>query len=113
MDVFLEYENKMKEGNVYMNTLLKPHEVKKILKITKIEQYFETTKETKTALFYDLELTHTTSGLKTSSSGYSEIDVMVDCLKKLTEMLETKEFFDSIPFDNISTEVIEHKTTVK
>lgn len=60
-----------------MEILLKPQQIKKVLKITKIEQYFENTKETKTAIFYDLELTHTESKLKASSSGYSEIDVMV------------------------------------
>lgn len=96
-----------------MNISVKPTDVKKHVKITKIEKHFEQAKEVKTALFYELTLTHINTNISVSDSGYNEMDVMINCLEKLNKMIIAKEFFNSIPLDNTTEETEEVKLVVK
>ena len=96
-----------------MNIAIKPSDVKKHTKITKIEQYFEQSKETKTASFHEVTLTHIPSNTSVSDSGYNEMDIMINCLEKLNKIIIAREFFDNISSDNITEEINEIKTVVK
>ena len=96
-----------------MNITVKPSDVKKHTKITKIEQYFEQSRETKTASFYEVTLTHMPSNTSVSDSGYNEMDIMINCLEKLNKIIIAREFFDNISSDNIIEDINEIKTVVK
>lgn len=96
-----------------MNLSFEAHEVKKYIKTTNINKYFESTKETKSATLFEITLTHIDTGLFVTSDGYSEIDVMSKCLKKLDELVATQLFMDCMPFDHITSETEVVNTTVK
>ena len=94
-----------------MNIIINPLDVKKDIRIVKINKHFEQSKEIKTALFYELTLTHINTNISAKESGYNEMEVMMNCLEKLNKMIITKEFFDKIPCDYI-TEVVEEINSV-
>ena len=96
-----------------MNIVISPLEVKKHMKITKINKHFEQSNEVKTALFYELTLTHIATNFSTSDSGYNQMEVMINCLEKLNKMIITRGFFDNIPSDNIIEEIEEINSVVK
>ena len=84
-----------------MNLVIKPSDIKKKMELTNINTTFESIKEVKSSIFYEITLTHIETNITVSCSGYHEIEVMQNCLRKLNDCVITHEFNKCIPQDNI------------
>lgn len=96
-----------------MNLLFKPCEIRKHIVETKVNTYFESTKETKTASFFEITLTHIGTDISVNASGYNKLDVMSNCLYILNNHVIAKQFAEDIPQDNIVYETKESNTVFK
>lgn len=90
-----------------MNLVIKTSDIKKRMELTTINTTFEATKEVKTSVFYEITLTHIQTNISVCCSGYSEIEVMQNCLRKLNDYIVTYEFSKCIPQDNVDVYVNE------
>ena len=96
-----------------MNLLFKPEEIKKDIKIITINTELETLKQTKSALFFEIKLTHIETGISVNHDGYDKIKVMNNCLEELNNLVKTQIFINNIPPENITTETKEITNVIK
>lgn len=95
-----------------MNLIIKPGEIKKDIKCTVINTHFESNNDIKKSEFFEITLTHIETSISTSCSGYNELEVMMECLKKLNDYVVVYNFNNEIPETNTTLEKQEYTKTI-